>query len=190
MQAILDAAERALAEEGIHAAKMETIAARAGVAVGTVYNYFTDRDALLAALLAARKESVISALDAALAAHHGEEWNEQFERFLHAMFAHVQEHRRFFAVLFQGELSRLGATNDSHPRNTMKAIYERIEKLVRRGIRAGVLRSDDAAIYPVTLLGMWRGMVMFELLQESDTDLTTLTKPLARVFLKGAGTSR
>ena len=47
IQALLAAAEKTLVTDGIQAAKIETIAAAAGVAVGTVYNYFEDRDHLL-----------------------------------------------------------------------------------------------------------------------------------------------
>ena len=55
-QAILAAAEEVFADAGLHAAHMGTIAARAGVSVGTLYNHFEDREALLAGLLLARHQ--------------------------------------------------------------------------------------------------------------------------------------
>lgn len=47
---ILDAALDVFEKEGFAAAKMETVAKRAGVAKGTLYNYFKGKEALLFAL--------------------------------------------------------------------------------------------------------------------------------------------
>src|SRR5439155_24293704 len=51
-EAILDAAEEAFARHGMDA-PMEAIASLAGVAVGTLYNHFDSRAALLEALMSA-----------------------------------------------------------------------------------------------------------------------------------------
>ena len=48
---ITAAAEEVFAAKGLHDAKVEEIAARAGVSVGTVYNHFEDRDGLLQVLI-------------------------------------------------------------------------------------------------------------------------------------------
>src|SRR5512142_1387741 len=66
-EAILAAAEEIFAEEGLHGARMESIAAGAGVAVGTVYNHFEDREALLQELIRSRRATLVGKLDAALA---------------------------------------------------------------------------------------------------------------------------
>jgi AcrR family transcriptional regulator len=48
---ILDEAARLILEEGLSAVSMERVAREVGISKGLVYNYFADRDALLAALL-------------------------------------------------------------------------------------------------------------------------------------------
>ena len=48
---ILEAATKVFAEKGFRAARMQEVAATAGVANGTVYNYFASKDELLLALL-------------------------------------------------------------------------------------------------------------------------------------------
>src|SRR5271169_3535193 len=60
--AILDAAEVVFAERGFHGARIQDIAKRARIAVGTVYNHFEDKDAVLAALLEQRAEEMASQL--------------------------------------------------------------------------------------------------------------------------------
>src|SRR3954471_6462521 len=64
--AILDASEEMFADHGLGNAHMNDIALRAGVAVGTVYNHFEDRDALLVALLEPRRAELLARIDAFL----------------------------------------------------------------------------------------------------------------------------
>ena len=63
--AILDAAASAFNTGGAGAVRMEDIAAGAGIAVGTLYNYFRDRQTLVASVLRSRTQVLLEALDAA-----------------------------------------------------------------------------------------------------------------------------
>ena len=54
---ILDAAARVFAEKGFRAARMQEVADGAGVANGTIYNYFSSKDELLMALLGRLNET-------------------------------------------------------------------------------------------------------------------------------------
>src|SRR5437879_6605361 len=65
--AILEAAEQVFADQGLAASHMNDIAALAGVAVGTLYNHFKDRDALLSALLEMRRSGLLAVMDEFLA---------------------------------------------------------------------------------------------------------------------------
>src|SRR5450759_1515604 len=64
--AILDAAASTFARDSAAPVRMEDIAARAGIAVGTLYNYFQDRSALVNALLELRTRALLDCLDAAV----------------------------------------------------------------------------------------------------------------------------
>ena len=66
LQAVLTAAEEVFADAGLHAAHMGEIADQAGVSVGTLYNHFEDREALLAGLAEARYKELIADMDGAL----------------------------------------------------------------------------------------------------------------------------
>ncbi len=56
VEAILDATERVLAREGLELATTTRVAEVAGVSVGSLYQYFPSRDALLAAVIERRVE--------------------------------------------------------------------------------------------------------------------------------------
>src|SRR3974390_3055198 len=94
VEAILDAAERAFTEEGPKA-RMESIAALAGLAVGTLYNHFADREALWAGLCRPRRGALLGRLDRALERSGGEPFQAALRAFLDALAAHWQGHRGF-----------------------------------------------------------------------------------------------
>src|ERR1700677_4577541 len=58
--AILEAAEVVFAERGFHRARIQDVAARARIAVGTVYNHFDEKKDLLRALLEERTEGLVA----------------------------------------------------------------------------------------------------------------------------------
>ncbi|MBK9031357.1 MAG: TetR/AcrR family transcriptional regulator [Myxococcales bacterium] len=64
---ILDAAERVFAQRGFYASKVADIAKEAGVADGTIYLYFKNKDDLLISLFESRMERVIQILGDAIA---------------------------------------------------------------------------------------------------------------------------
>lgn len=66
MDAILDAAERVFAEVGYEAATTNAIAARAGTAIGSLYQYFPNKEAILRALADRFLDQLRGVLDVAL----------------------------------------------------------------------------------------------------------------------------
>ena len=73
VEAMLDACAEEMGRLGYHALTTHRIAARAGVSVGTLYQYFPNRDAVAGAL-------VIRALERLLADHAAERWRDCIAR--------------------------------------------------------------------------------------------------------------
>src|SRR5690242_1235523 len=101
---ILAAAERIFGVRGLGAAKMEEIALAAGVSVGTLYNHFADREALLDALLETRRAEVRAHLDEVMERMRAEPFREQLTQFLRVTLEHLGHHRPLFAMLVEEEL--------------------------------------------------------------------------------------
>lgn len=66
VEQILDAAEQLFAEGGYEAASTNQIAAQAGVPIGSVYQFFPNKESILHGVAARYRSSAASALDAAL----------------------------------------------------------------------------------------------------------------------------
>lgn len=184
--AILDAAEEVFAAHGLQAARMEDIAARAGVAVGTLYNYFDDRQKLLLALFERRHAQLLERLDARLADDAGAPFVRRVEGALSALLEHFDQHRSFFKTLSQGELVGALSGDACKAQATMLDVRARFESLLDEGVARGVLRAEDMVVYPAALLGMVRG-TMIQAVRDDDVAPTSQrAAALVRVFLHGA----
>lgn len=67
VETLLDATARVLVREGYDRASTNRIAAKAGVSVGSLYQYFPNKEALVAALVARHNREMLQLLRAALA---------------------------------------------------------------------------------------------------------------------------
>ncbi len=186
--AILDAAEQVFAAEGPRA-RIESIAQRAGIAVGTVYNHFADRDALWAELSRSRRAALLVRLDAALEQGRSDPFDRALRTFLGAFLAHWVAHRGFLALLIAVDPLGSRAPRSGPADKTMAAeLLERATSLVERGIAKGALRGGEAELRAALLLGMVRA-VLFRHLDASSTaaEAEADLDRLVELFLHGAG---
>ena len=93
---------RSSLSKGLHAAKMETIAERAGVAVGPLYNHFEDRNALLAALVEERRVALVGELDSSLATYKGEPFELGLSDFITAFIYYCEARVSLVALMVRG----------------------------------------------------------------------------------------
>ncbi len=178
--AILAAAEEVLAERGVAATGMAEIAARAGVAVGTLYRYFTDKDELLRVLIEARTAELVARVDDALAASKHGAFAERLTAFARAIFEHHHVHRALRSVIFES-----GLVPTCNAQNPGESLRQRAETIVRAGIKGGELDPADAAFYPSFVVGMIKGVLMHEP-RGGAAQPKARAAALARVFLSGA----
>jgi len=181
-RAVLLAAEQVFAEEGLHAASMSSIAERAGVAVGTLYNHFKDRDALLNALLDERRAELIDKIDRARTELADEPFRKQLEGFLRALFSHFEEHGNFLRIVFSSEYGGLRKCEEM-PR----ALYQRIELLLKIGHREKALRADPDHHFGLMLLGAVKGTFLRDKYGAPALDNKVAIDLIADFFLRGAG---
>jgi AcrR family transcriptional regulator len=183
-RAILAAAEAALVEHGVHGARMENIAKAAGIAVGTVYNYFADRDELLSALLDLRRREILDGLDTALAAEPKTDFAGALERYVTTAFAHLDAHRALFRLLMQEDLGVSGKTQSKQ--TMLRELMSRLDRLMERGLAEGKLASAGSELYGALLLGMIRGVLLRSLFDPSPQPLAPTARQIVQFFLRGA----
>jgi AcrR family transcriptional regulator len=180
--AILAAAEQALAQHGARGAKMEIIAVTAGIAVGTLYNYFADRQELIDALFEVRRGELVAALDVALERALAQPFEQRLEAFLGAGLDHFRAHRQFIALVMQDELT----SGQGSRWNMQRELRARAERLIAHGIDSGLLRPDDRATYPHVLIGLLKGLIETALESEVSDARAHPIEAAVRCFMRGA----
>jgi AcrR family transcriptional regulator len=189
-RAILEAAEEVFGQSGLSGARMEDIGARAGVSVGTLYNHFADRDALLKALIVQRRQELLARLDSVLASTAKDGFGAQLEQFVRAVLEHFDSHKAFLAIVLESEHMRaheLSVPRGSRPNTALFEVLRRVEELLVRGRIVGMLRPEGAELFPAFLMGLLKGTLSRELLVPSGVPLATRAPALVLFFLHGAG---
>jgi AcrR family transcriptional regulator len=181
--AILDAAEQVASERGLEEASCAAIAKRAGVAVGTLYNYFPDRNGILAALFKSRREQLIPRVTGAAAAHAHLPFEPRLRGFVKDVMAAYEELRQFLRLALDADRVM---PNVKDPRSTlMMAFTAALEAIFRDAGKAGAFPKGREAIYARMVLGSLKSLVHWHL--EQGRPLTADVDLVLDAFMRGLG---
>jgi AcrR family transcriptional regulator len=146
--AILAAARDLAAEGGMAAVQIAPVAARAGVAAGTVYRYFPSKTALVAALVAALSELELMTLEGAANAAPGP--LSALAAAITTFAARSLERRRLaFALITEPVEPDVDQARAAYRR----ALVGAFERLIRKAVAGAHLPEQDAALAASALVG-------------------------------------
>jgi AcrR family transcriptional regulator len=191
---LLDAALDVFFEKGFAAARLEDIAARAGVSKGTVYLYFTSKedvfDALIRAIPVANVEQV-----RALADDPSIPADELLGRVLRFIGAMIRDPRMIkFPRLIVGEAANFPKLAETYKREVITRGAGILTRIIERGIEEGRLRQVDpqhaayAAIAPLLFTAIWR--TTFEQFDATPLDADAFIEQHIETFLRGLSVER
>jgi AcrR family transcriptional regulator len=109
---ILEASARILESDGLRGFNTNAIAARAGVSVGSLYQYFSNKDAIVLALIGSFEEALHDAVLRAVQGGRGQELKARLRLLVRALVTVHYRRPRLNRVL-EGEEERLGSGADS-----------------------------------------------------------------------------
>lgn len=183
---ILEAAEHTIVEEGVEGASLASIARRAGVAVGTIYNYFHDRQELFRELFGTRKAELVSALERGMKGVAEEPFAGQLEAFARIFFETYDARRAFMRVVLGSDSLRLQMMCDraGRLRSVIQEVQTRAERVMQVGADEGRLRAGEARLLAAVFTGMLRGVVLALLDQKAP--LADAAPRVAELFRDGA----
>jgi AcrR family transcriptional regulator len=146
--AILAAARDLAAEGGMAAVQIAPVAARAGVAAGTVYRYFPAKTDLVAALVGALSELELATLEGAANAAPGP--LSALAAAITTFAARSLERRRLaFALITEPVEPDVDQARAAY----RQALVGAFERLIRRAVAGAHLPEQDAALAASALLG-------------------------------------
>lgn len=181
---ILDAATRVFAHKGFFGAKVAEIAAEAGVADGTIYLYFKNKDDLLISLFEERMEGLLTGLRAAL------QGIEAGPAKLRACLAHLLEFARANPELmevFTVELRQSTRFMKEYSNPKFKEYLELVAGIVGEGQRLGRFRDDvSAAVVARALYGAMDELCLQHVLAgRHGPGLAEAAAQLREIFIQG-----
>jgi TetR/AcrR family fatty acid metabolism transcriptional regulator len=186
-QRILQAAVKVFAKKGYFGAKVSEIAGKAGIADGTIYLYFDNKEDILVSLF---DEVMTTHLEKARADMAGVTGVEA--RLLAVAKHHLQllGSNRDLAVVFQVELRQSTKFMERFTASWLQDYFAVVGEIIEAGQREGMLRRDlPKKLVSRALFGMLDEMVTSWILAGKDYDLARLAGPVVDLFLRGAAIS-
>jgi AcrR family transcriptional regulator len=148
---------------GFAATRLDDVAKRAGVAKGTIYLHFKDKEALFQELVRTALVPLIGNLTAVPAA--GGSVREILERFAEAFVRDVAETKRGDIVrLIMAEGTRFPSLADFYFREVVSRGLAGMRRLIEYGIARGEIRNARLADFPQIVVApamiavMWQGL--------------------------------
>jgi AcrR family transcriptional regulator len=176
--AILDAVEEIALERGFEATSIAAIAERAGVAVGTLYNYFPDRDGMFKALFEARRAELSPLISEAATKAKLLPFAQRLRAYMAGTSAAMDAKRGFvrLAMTLDPDSPLLRSTS------LMQLMQHHIEDIFRDGIAQGAVRESlGAEAYALALTGAMRATKRWRVEKDGPYDVDFLVD----IFLSG-----
>ncbi len=184
---IREAAIQVFSEKGFHQARAEEIAQAAGVAVGTIYNYFKSKEEILLDIFATEFEERKRFYEQLR--ESGRSVVEQLREILREHFRLLEEQRELMQVLLRerfepskelkAELARL-----------YRGIVGYVEDMVRRGVEEGWLRECEPRVIAHAIFGAVEAVIACGLIypeEEARRIFRAAPKELAEFIWRGIG---
>jgi AcrR family transcriptional regulator len=155
---ILSVAARLFATHRFHEARMEDVAAAAGVGKGTLYRYFKDKDELYLALLELAAEQISKRLREAQEAESDP--RRRLEVMIEAILVYFNEQPHLFDLIQHAEV--VGHPDRENPWNeTRRETLARFQSVLAEGEERGLFHFADPEVALLLLLGGVRSIIRF-----------------------------
>ncbi|MHB8156392.1 MAG: TetR/AcrR family transcriptional regulator, partial [Desulfocucumaceae bacterium] len=169
---IIEAAVRIIADNGYHGSQVSKIAREAGVAEGTIYLYFENKEDILISIFRKKLGEFIAL--APLKLNNIQNSFEQLANLIYLHFYRLQNNPKLAHVL-QIELRQSDKSIRKGIAEVIREYYKIIEHIVQEGIRNGYFRQDlDPKIARKVIFGSMDEVATCWVLSSHDYNLLNL----------------
>jgi TetR/AcrR family fatty acid metabolism transcriptional regulator len=183
---ILEAAIEVVAEKGFQYARIADIASRAGVADGTVYLYFDNKDHILRAAIDSAFEQFSSRVQTALAANAN-----PIEQLRAIARLHIETlvNRRNLAVILQTQIRQSEKFLEQFSHHSFVDYINLVRESIRNGQRDGLIRSEISdRVAALCLFGALDEMISSWLITGKPIDPDQTAAQVLDILLNGIRT--
>ena len=184
---ILEAAVKVFARQGFYQSTVAQIAKEAGVADGTIYLYFKNKDDILVQFFSYRTKQVFDRFQAEV-----KKAENSLDKLRNLIRRHLTEFQRDrdMAVVYLVETHQNSRLAESQIREMSQMYQDLISEIVELGQQEGSIRKDlYLGLVKRFILGAVDEVINTWLHSEKQYDLVSMADPLVDLFIRGIGTA-
>lgn len=180
---IIDAAVKVIAKNGYHQAQVSKIAREAGVADGTIYLYFRNKEDILISLFKEKMGQAIEKAEVKIA--EVSSFEEKLFWLIHMHFTWLN-HDRHLAIVTQLELRQSNAKMRVRMNEVLKQYLDLIDRVLKAGLESGYFTDQlDHRLARQMIFGTLDEVTTSWVMKECKYDLVSLAKPVQDLLLRG-----
>jgi TetR/AcrR family transcriptional regulator, fatty acid metabolism regulator protein len=186
---IVEAAISKFAEKGYHSARMSDIAQKAGVADGTIYNYFQNKEHLLLCIFEEKMTELIESLNSLLT--KVDDPIQQIYIFVTHHFEQLQQNPEL-AQVFQVELRQSQRFFHGYRPKKLFEYLSILHGSILQGQKSGIISTDiDAYVLQWAIFGTLDELSIHWVLsgKQGPLDLKVLPQQVIDIFIRGISVS-
>lgn len=180
---ILEAALKVIAENGFHGSQISKIAKEAGIADGTVYLYFKNKEDILISLFQQRLGELVSMFNSSVRETNSPD--EALRKICEIHFTELENNVNL-AYVTQIELRQSSLELRKAIGLAVKPYIQLIEEILEQGVREKIFRPDlDIKLTRLLLFGGMDEVVTSWLISGRKYSLSAQVNKTVEFFLKG-----
>jgi AcrR family transcriptional regulator len=183
---ILEAARKVFSKRSFHDVTVDEIAAAAGIAKATIYQYFPSKQEIYVAALRQGVTDLIDRTNRQVEA--AQETRAKLEAFVRVRLDYMEENREFFA-LYHSEFGNL--THPAGLNREMRNLYRKqlsfLEGVLRRAAERGETKPVQVETLATALYEATRGLMLRRMLGWSEMTVEQDVAALVEILWSGAG---
>ncbi|WP_018664917.1 TetR/AcrR family transcriptional regulator [Heyndrickxia acidiproducens] len=182
---IIDAAVVVIAEHGYHQAQVSKIARQAGVADGTIYLYFKNKEDILISLFEEKMQLFIENIAEFIAGNYSA--SEKLLLMIQNHFK-ILANDHNLAIVTQLELRQANKDLRLKINSVLKDYLTLVDKIVREGMETGEFNPAlDVRLVRQMVFGTVDETVTTWVMNEEKYDLVSLAAPVHQLIINGCG---
>jgi TetR/AcrR family fatty acid metabolism transcriptional regulator len=182
---ILEAAVRVFARQGFYQSTIAQIAKEAGVADGTIYLYFKNKDDILVQFFSYRTKQVFESFREEV--DRAQTSADKLRNLVRRHLAEFQRDRDG-AVVYQVETHQSSRLAEDQIREMSQMYRDLISEIVEQGQQEGTIRKDlYVGLVKRFIIGAVDEVINTWLHSNGEYDLVSMADPLVELFMTGIG---
>ena len=180
---IMAAAVRVFAEQGYFQSTIAQIARAAGVADGTIYLYFKNKEDIMAQFVNQQSEKFFDTFKSMF-----DEEQSALERLRALIKLHFQvsQEDRYVALVYQVEMRRSDRLMKEDIKDALRMYHDLVGQIVEEGQQDGTIRHDvQIGLVKRMIFATVDEVITSWVMSGGKYELAPLADPLADLFMKG-----